>query len=331
MSLLTLKFHDVFVYSCSTVATEKENKGPLKDCFDYVYKDRYASKKTFEQGEIEFCKKSIDICLKKARLPLERIDISFGSDLSNQLSLTSQVGMKLPSSFIGVYSACSSLILSMILSSILVSNKEANNALVFSSSSYGTSERQFRYPLEYGLFKRKGTTITTSGACSCIISSLRSRIRVSSCTIGKIEETNHLDCSDLGSPMAYSCYVTLKEHFKNTNTKPEDYSLIVTGDLSKYGSKILLELFKKDGIFLKNHLDGGSIIYSPNDVKAFMGGSGTSCIGLVGFSYIFKLMLKNELKNVLFVGTGALFSSQSVNQKLTIPTVSHVLELENII
>ena len=59
-----------------------------------------------------------------------------------------------------------------------------------------------------------------------------------------------------------------------------------------------------------------------------MGGSGSACIGLTSFGYIFKKMINKEYKKVLLVGTGALHSKTSVQQNNVIPEVAHAIEIE---
>lgn len=65
-----------------------------------------------------------------------------------------------------------------------------------------------------------------------------------------------------------------------------------------------------------------------NDKDVHAGGSGPACIGLVSMSLIMRKMEKGELKRVLLVGTGALYSPTLTFQKHTIPIVAHAIELE---
>ena len=327
MSLLTVTYNNVFIKACASVSGPEEKKGPLGEYFDFSFDNIRAGEKTFEQGEQKMVSKAIEICLKKAKLPIDQIQLCLGGDLNNQLAFSHQVAKDLPLSFVGLYSACSTMILSMNLSSVFVSSHYCDNALCFSSSSYGSSERQFRYPLEYGVFKKITTTITTTGSGACLISNEKSRIRVNASTFGSVEDVSWDDISDMGSPMAYAAYKTIKAHFENTHTTPKDYDLILTGELSSLGSKILRKLFEQDQIKLSNHLDAGTLIYS-NEKDKFMGGSGCACISLVGFGYIFKQMINHKYNKVLLVGTGALHSATSVQQKKSIPIIAHAIELE---
>jgi stage V sporulation protein AD len=99
-----------------------------------------------------------------------------------------------------------------------------------------------------------------------------------------------------------------------------------------YGKKILKELIKKEhNIDLKdNYEDCGCLLYDlkKQDVKA--GASGPTSSALVTFSYIIDEMKKGNIKRVLLVATGALMSPTMMNQKLTIPSISHAVSLEAI-
>lgn len=328
MNGLTILFNNVFIKACSTVSGPKEGKGPLNKYFDYIFQSQRANGKSFEDGEQIMVQKTIEILLKKAQLPLDKIDLTLGGDLSNQIAISNQIAKDLPLSFIGVYSACSTLILAMGLGSIFITNNYCKNVLCFTSSNFGTSERQFRYPLEYGIFKKPTTTITVTGSGACILTNEKSKIRVNAVTFGKVEDVFWNDVSDMGSPMAYAAYQTIKRHLINTHTTVEDYDLILTGDLSSLGSKILKELFAKDNVDLNNHLDGGNMIYAFDDKSKFMGGSGACCIALVTFAFIIKQMIIGKYQKVLLIGTGALHSSTSVQQGKSIPVVAHGIEIE---
>ena len=56
-----------------------------------------------------------------------------------------------------------------------------------------------------------------------------------------------------------------------------------------------------------------------------MGGSGPTCIPLVLFNKILKM---RKIKRIMVVGTGAIHNPTLVNQKNTIPSISHIVEIE---
>jgi stage V sporulation protein AD len=131
----------------------------------------------------------------------------------------------------------------------------------------------------------------------------------------------------MGAAMAPSAMNTLIAHFEDSKTTPDDYDLIVTGDLGKLGSEILLDLMEHAGYKLKNNYnDCGQMIFN-NNQKTFQGGSGCGCSAVVLNSYILQKMNEGVYKRVLFCATGALLSTLSSQQGNTIPGICHAVEL----
>ena len=128
------------------------------------------------------------------------------------------------------------------------------------------------------------------------------------------------------SPAAAS---TITHYFKDTNTLPEDYDLIFTGDLGYVGTKALYELTDREGINLRcRHTDCGNIIFDRNKQDVHAGGSGCGCSASVLCSYVMHRLEKRELKNILFMSTGALMSPTSSFQGESIPGIAHLLNIK---
>ena len=199
-----------------------------------------------------------------------------------------------------------------------------SNVIVNTSSHNLVSEKQFRFPVEYGSIRKRVNTCTVTGSISILLSNKKSNIKVESATIGKVIQTNHNDTNDMGSAMAPSCAEVIYNHLKETNRNPNYYDLILTGDLGEFGSKLVsLYLNKKYKIVLDNMLDAGSLFYKDRNIYA--GSSGPVTLPLVLFDYILK---DKKYKKILVVGTGSLHSVLSSNLKLAIPSISHAVSLE---
>lgn len=114
-----------------------------------------------------------------------------------------------------------------------------------------------------------------------------------------------------------------------TDTRPDDYDLILTGDLGKVGSDLLCELIneKYNYDISKVHNDCGLLIYDRNTQDVNSGGSGCGCSACVTASYITQKMYSGEYARVLFAGTGALMSPLLSLQGESIPAVAHIAEL----
>ncbi len=326
--MATLSFNNVYLDCGAIVGAKMEKEGPLSTYFDLLYDDLYCGERTFEKAEQHMVKDAFKLAFKKSKFKEKDIDIMFGGDLLNQITTSSYISRDYNIPFIGTFSACSSFTLTLGLASSYVNFGYAKNALSFTSSHNATAERQFRYPLEYGVQKKDTTTYTVTGACCCIVTNQKRDIRVKSFTIGKVNDAGISDANDMGNAMAISAYDTIKTHLKDLNIDHTYYDLIVTGDLSSYGKQTLIELFKRDNIKLDNYEDCGLLIYDKENQKVFAGGSGCACCGCVSLGLLKSKLEKREINNVLIVATGALLSTTSVGQKETVPSIAHAIGLE---
>lgn len=118
---------------------------------------------------------------------------------------------------------------------------------------------------------------------------------------------------------------TIGEFLKESKTCPEDYDMILTGDLGAVGSKLLTELLLKEyRIDISSvHNDCGLMIYNLDEQDVNSGGSGCGCSASVLCSKILNEMVMGKLKKVLFVATGALLSQTSSLQGESIPGIAH--------
>ena len=109
-------FKDTYLNETSVVGGEDESKY-YGNYFDYVFLDEFYDN-NHEQNETQILKTCLGILFKKSNN--YHPCIIFGGDLTNQIYISSMVAKEIDSSFVGIYSACSSLILSMILGSVFV-------------------------------------------------------------------------------------------------------------------------------------------------------------------------------------------------------------------
>lgn len=123
---------------------------------------------------------------------------------------------------------------------------------------------------------------------------------------------------------------TIIHYLKDTNTAPEDYDLIFTGDLGFVGTQCLYELMDKEGIDIRcRHTDCGSIIFDHDTQDTHSGGSGCGCSASILCSYVMHRMEEKQLNNILFLSTGALMSPTSSYQGESIPGIAHLLHIKN--
>ena len=327
---MTFYYDNVYILNTATIVGPYEKKGMLGKYFDKSYSDLYIGEKTFEKGEIKLVRDALVTILRKTGYSKEDIDLVIGGDLLNQITASTYGCYGVGKSFIGVYGACSSSVLGLIIASNFIQSKLINNSICLVSSHNMTSEKQFRYPTEYGAPRPDSATFTATGSAACMLTNKKTDVRVECATLGRIIDYSQNDPNDMGRVMAPSAFDTLAKHFEDTGRTPSDYDLIVTGDLGLYGKEILIDYMKeKYDVVLDNYDDCGTMLYNLNvqkEIKA--GGSGPVCSALVVYSYLYDLLKKKKLKRVLFLATGALFSPLLLYQKENINSICHAISLE---
>jgi len=327
---MTFNFDRVYIDETSTVCGPYEKRGPLRRYFDKTYSDLDIGEDSWELAEVKLVKEALCMILKKSGYKKEDIDLVIGGDLLNQITASTYGTCGVGNSFIGVYGACSTSTLGLLIASCLINSSYIKNAICITSSHNLSSEKQFRYPTEYGALRPESATFTSTGSGACLLSSEESSVRVESATVGKIVDLEQNDPNDMGRVMAPSVIDTLTKHLEETNRDVSYYDLIVTGDLGKYGMEIVKDYFLSEkGIVLSNYKDCGVMLYDldkQKDVKA--GASGPACSALVTYSYIYSMLKEKKIKKVLVLATGALFSPTMVFQKQSIPSICHAISLE---
>jgi stage V sporulation protein AD len=217
---------------------------------------------------------------------------------------------------------------SLLLGAVLVGAGLESTALCSASSHFCSAERQYRYPLEYGGQRTPTAQWTATAAGAVILTDSPTKVAVTALLPGRIFDPGVKDAANMGAAMAQAAFETIHRFLRDTGTGPEDYDLIVTGDLSAVGKSIVLELFRDEGLELKSVYDDcGMMLYDgTQDVHA--GGSGCGCSAAVLCAYLLPALEQGLLKKVLFCGTGALLSPLTANQGETIPGICHAVLLE---
>lgn len=327
---MTNKFNNVYITDSYTIAGIYEKDGPISDSFDLIYdKDFYYGCRTFESAEEKMLSNSIDKLLNRAKLIDSDVDLIISGDLQNQIAASDYAMRDFNIPFLGIYSACATFGEGINLAANLIEGKRANKIIVSTSSHNMVAEKQFRNPTEYGAPKKKTTTFTSTGAASILLTNKKSSIKVTSATIGSVQDKNIQDVNNMGAIMAIAAADTIKNHLKNLNLKPDYYDLILTGDLGIYGKQILIEYLKGEGIDIsKNYEDCGLILYDREKQPVFAGASGPVCSALVTCGYILKEIIRGRYHKVLVVPTGAIFSPTRTFQKDSVPSIAHAFSIE---
>ncbi|TMW74105.1 stage V sporulation protein AD [Alteribacter natronophilus] len=316
----------VYVEAAAIVAGPQEREGPVGSYLDHSFKNLYCGETTWEKAERALMKEAVDRSLKKAGRQTEDIDMFAAGDLLNQTVTSNYTARDYPWPYMGLYSACATSMQSVALLTLLVHSGIIKRGLSAVSSHYGAAERQFRNPVEHVRQKPSTAMKTVTGAGAVILSDSPAEIAVGSVTIGKAVDWDMKDPLDMGQAMAPAAYETFRRHLEDTGRSEKDYDLILTGDLSMFGSRQFLELCEEDGLFITDkYLDGGNTIFGYHP-SGCAGGSGAACSALVTYGYVFHKMRSAHWKKVLCIATGALFNPLTVRQKETIPCIAHAVE-----
>ena len=318
------------IISYGSIVGKKEHEGPLSNEFDRYITDSFFGEKSFEKAESKLQKTAVEIALKRANLSKNNIDKIFAGDLLNQC-IGSSFGLKsfgIP--FIGLYGACSTMSLSTALAALFVDCGAADNAIAVTSSHFCSAERQYRFPLNYGSQRTPTAQWTVTGSGALILSNSKEDFPyVNAITFGEISDYGISDVNNMGAAMAPAAASTITHYFEDTNTTPEDYDVIYTGDLGSVGTQLLYELMDKEGYNLRcRHSDCGNLIFDGDKQDTHAGGSGCGCSASVLASFIMHRFEEGQFKNILFMSTGALLSPTSSFQGENIPGVAHLLNIK---
>jgi stage V sporulation protein AD len=325
--------HPVVIGSAGVVG-KKEGEGPLRNDFDAVFEDTTMGQDSFELAESAMLHDAISRALNNAQRSPSEVDFVMTGDLLDQCVGSCFAVKDLQIPFIGMYGACSTMALTLADCAMLVDGG-AKCCVGGASSHFCSSERQFRFPLEYGGQRPPTAQWTVTGAGAAVVEqqteeNYDTAITIKAVHIGTITDLGIKDPNNMGAAMAPAAARTISEFFDDTGTNTDDYDLILTGDLGYTGTELLHELLQIE--YNRNiervHGDCGLMIFDLKKQDVNSGGSGCGCSASVLCSHIFNKMRAGELHRVLFVATGALMSPTSTKQGQDIPGIAHAVLLE---
>lgn len=316
------------IVAVSTIAGTKECEGIVGRYVETALSDDMFGESTFEKAECKMLSHVIDGAIRNAGMEREEVDMIVSGDLLNQIISASFAARDFSVPFLGVYGACSTMAESLAVAAAFVDGGFCKRVVAATGSHFASAERQYRYPLELGTTRPPQSQWTVTGAGSALIADEGDGIKITSATLGKVVDYGITDVNNMGAAMAPAAADTLLSHFRENGKSPEEYDLIVTGDLGALGSRILKDLTWEKGLDIsKNHIDCGEIIYNVIEDE-FQGGSGAGCSAIVLNSYLHAKMMTGKIKKILFAATGALLSPVSSGQGESIPCIAHAVTLE---
>ena len=317
------------ITSWASVAGKKEKVGPLGYCFDATHNDAYFGEKTWEQGEKRMQQMALEILAEKAGMKPREFGVVFSGDLLNQCIGSSFSLRNTDIPHLGLYGACSTMAESLLMASMAVGGGFSDRVVAMTSSHFASSERQYRFPLGYGGQRTPTAQWTVTGSGAALVCRNGKGPKITSCTIGAVTDLGITDANNMGAAMAPAALATIQAHFKDLGTTPDNYDLIVTGDLGQLGKDILLTLAQKEKLPIGGKLtDCGTLVFDLLKQDVHSGGSGCGCSAITLCGHLLDEINNGKLGKILFCGTGALLSPTSTQQGLPIPGVCHAVCIE---
>jgi len=321
--------HPPSISAWASIAGKKEREGPLAEYFDHCSEDPYFGERTWEQAEKRMQQLALEKLACKVNKRINDFELVLSGDLLNQCIGSSFSLRNTGIPHLGLYGACSTMAESLLLSAIIVSSGISNSAVAMTSSHFASSERQYRFPLGYGGQRTPTAQWTVSGAGAALISYDVNGPRITGGTIGTITDLGIKDANNMGAAMVPAALSTIRAHFEDMHCTPDDFDLIVTGDLGQLGKDMLLTLAQREGICLGGKLtDCGTLVFDIIKQDVHSGGSGCGCSAITLCGYLLNKLKTGKLRRILFCGTGALLSPTSTQQRLPIPGVCHAITIE---
>lgn len=324
----TLLFQTLPVIAAgAAVGGKKESEGPLAAEFDELSADNRFGQSSWEAAEKYLQLRAARLCLQKAALPQEKVQLALAGDLQAQCTASSYAMRELGVPFAGLFGACSTMAEGLALGAALCEGGAARNLLAMASSHFCAAERQFRTPLSYGAVRTPTAQWTATAAGCCLLQPQGEGVGIAAATFGRVQDYQVKDINNMGAAMAPAAAETIRRYFSDTGEAPAAFDAVYTGDLGAVGSQLLAQLLERDGLVLHNHQDCGLLVFdrATQDVQA--GGSGAGCSASVLCCHVLPRLEAGKLRRVLFLSTGALMSQTTFLQGESIPGVAHLVEL----
>ncbi len=313
----------------SSIGGKREAEGPLAHCFDMTSKDTYFGQSSWEMAEKYMQQQALTKLAEKARMEQKDFELVFSGDLLNQCIGSSFTLRNTGIPHMGLYGACSTMAEGLMLASMAVGGGFCGNAVAMTSSHFASSERQYRFPLGYGGQRTPTSQWTVTGSGAALLQPEGKGPRITACTTGTVADLGITDANNMGAAMAPAAFATIQAHFEDLKKGPEDYDLIVTGDLGQLGKELLLQIARREGLSLGGKLeDCGTLVFDRNEQDVHAGGSGCGCSAVTLCAYLLDKLKTGKLKRLLFCGTGALLSPTSTQQGMSIPGICHAVAIE---
>lgn len=322
--------HKPVIVATGVVGGPFEGRGKISSYFDKIHDDIWLDENSFEKAQRILFEEACQITLNKHGIEPEQVNFFLGGDLINQITPSTFTAKTLEIPYFGLFSACATSMEGLALSAFLINNNGANYVLTGTASHNAATERQFRYPTEYGGQKPPSSQWTVTGAACALVTKAGNGPVITKATIGKVVDMGLNDPFNMGGAMAPAAVDTIIAHLNDFQLPVDHYDLILTGDLGEIGLAASYDLLQKKGydIAADTIVDCGLSIYADDEKSIHAGASGTASSAVATYGYFLEELKKGKYNKILVVATGALHSPLTVQQKQSIPCIAHAVAIE---
>jgi len=309
--------HPPSVLAYAAAGGLEEGRGPFGRAFDHIDDSDTFGQSTWEKAEGEMARTALNLALAKAGLSPDALSLLVAGDLQNQCVASSGGLYSFGIPYLGLYGACSTCTESLAVLSLFLSEGVPSGRIgaAVTGSHNSAAERQFRLPLEYGGQRAPSAQWTATAAGAVLLTDRRGRVQITELCPGKIIDGTIGDATNMGAAMAPAAADTLRAYFRESGLCPDAVDAVFTGDLGAIGSELLHELLREDGLDIRaKHRDCGLLLYDGRVQDVHSGGSGCGCSAAILSTHVLPALESGELRDVLFLSTGALMSPTSVQQ-----------------
>ena len=220
------------------IGGKKEGESPLAAEFDELHSDNRLGQASWEAAETQLQLQTARLCLKKAHATEKDVSLLLAGDLQAQCTASGYAARALGLPFAGLFGACSTMAEALGVGACLCSAGMADGLLAMTSSHFCTAERQFRTPLSYGAVRTPTAQWTATAAGACLLRPAGQGVGIRAVTFGRVQDLGIRDINNMGAAMAPAAAATLLRYLTDTNTQPQEFDAICTGDLGHVGSQL---------------------------------------------------------------------------------------------
>lgn len=295
-----------------------------------VGEDDKFGQNTWEEAESTLQKEAFTLAVGKAGLKTEDIRYLFSGDLLGQNIATSFGLMDYQVPLFGLYGACSTCGEALSLGAMCVAAGICR--LCCGDDVKPFCQRGKTVPFSTGICQPAPEIgdVDGHGKWRLCAREKRSKARITGITTGKIVDYGIKDSMNMGASMAPAASDVICRHLSDFGRNVTDYDKIITGDLGKVGQEILWDLTRAGGYDISSiHTDCGIEIYDADKQGTGAGGSGCGCAAVTLSAHFMRQIEEGKWKRILFVPTGALLSTVSFNEGMTVPGIAHAVVIEH--